>query len=103
MRVVRRRPILIRVRHCGVLFVPLSSILRTVRVLPRMWLAEAEGRDGWTETMSDNRLDLLNYLEEMTEAVARRHTVDTAQNPRADCDLRSARFICLLWIVRCIR
>ena len=50
----------------------------------RMWLSEAwKGAEGWTETMSDNRQDLLEYLEEMTEAVARRYTVDTAQNPRA--------------------
>lgn len=50
----------------------------------RLWLSEAwKGADGWTEAMSDNRLNLLNYLEEMTEAVARRYTVDTAQNPRA--------------------
>ena len=50
----------------------------------RMWLAEAwKGAEGWTEAMSDNRQDLLEYLEEMTEAVARRYTVDTAQNPRA--------------------
>ena len=49
-----------------------------------MWLSEAwKGADGWTEAMSDNRLNLLDFLEEMTEAVARRYTVDTAQNPRA--------------------
>ena len=38
----------------------------------RMWLSEAwKGADGWTEAMSDNRLNLLDFL------------VDTAQNPRA--------------------
>ena len=69
-----------------------------------MWLSEAwKGADGWTEAMSDNRLDLLNYLEEMTEAVARRYTVDTAQNPRAIAISMFGAIYMLLWIVKCIR
>ena len=61
----------------------------------RMWLSEAwKGADGWTEAMSDNRLNLL-WL-----AAIRLIPLRILVRLRSLC---SARFTCLLWIVKCIR
>ena len=81
----RRRPSPTRVRRCGVPFAPRFSTSRIVRALPRMWLfGGLEGCGGLDRDDERQPSGIFwSTWREMTEAVSRRYTVDTAQNPRA--------------------
>lgn len=60
------------------------TYLHEHRGFTRLWVSEVwKGLDAWTDSMVDNRQEILDFIESQVRALRSRYTIDTAQDTRA--------------------
>ena len=60
------------------------TYLHEHRGFTRLWVSEVwKGLDAWTDSMVDNRQEILDFIESRVRALRSRYTIDTAQDTRA--------------------